>query len=140
MGERFRYTLCHISKMGTSDPQSTTSRFVVHRHRAGRTHFDLRLLRSWSLLKEPPSNPGEQRLAVERESRPAEAIDLETFEEEAFGRGRVWTWDEGAVEIASAGPELLSLRFAGKKLSGAYELRLTRWYPGNRWLLKKTRL
>jgi DNA ligase D-like protein (predicted 3'-phosphoesterase) len=131
--------------MGTSEPQSTTSRFVVHRHRAGRTHFDLRLivgplLRSWSLLKEPPCNPGEQRLAVERESRPAEAIDLETFEEEAFGRGRVWTWDEGAVEIASAGPELLSLRFAGKKLSGAYELRRTRWYPGNRWLLKKARL
>ena len=131
--------------MGTSDPQNTTSRFVVHRHRTGRTHFDLRLvvgrlLRSWSLLKEPPCNAGEQRLAVERESRPAEAIDLETFEEEAFGRGRVWTWDEGAVEIASAGPELLSLRFAGKKLSGAYELRLTRWYPGNRWLLKKTRL
>jgi len=37
-------------------------------------HFDLRLidndlLRSWSLLKQPPLKTGERRLAIERETR-----------------------------------------------------------------------
>ena len=127
--------------MGTSE-HGTLTRFIVHRHRTGRAHLDLRLivgdlLRSWSLLKEPPFRPGEQRLAVERESLPPEAIRYTSFEEQAFGAGRVTTWDEGEVEISGAGPELLSLVFTGTRLSGRYELRRTRWYPGNRWLLRK---
>ena len=130
--------------MRTSDPGTAVSRFIVHRHRTGKTHFDLRIVmgqiaRSWSLLKEPPCEPGVRRLAVERESHAPEAIDGSRFEEEAFGSGRVSTWDEGTVVILAAGPELVSVRFGGKKLSGSYELRRTAWYPGNRWLIAKTR-
>jgi DNA ligase D-like protein (predicted 3'-phosphoesterase) len=129
--------------MGTSNHGSAVSRFIVHRHRTGKTHFDLRIVtgriaRSWSLLKEPPCEPGVRRLAVERESHAAETLDASRFEEEAFGSGKVSTWDEGTVLILVAGPELVSLRFAGKKLSGSYELRRTDWYPGNRWLISKT--
>jgi len=118
------------------------SQYVVHQHRAGRSHFDLRIiengiLRSWSLLKEPPCRNGEKRLAIERESFPAESIDSGYFEEEAFGSGRVAPWDSGEVEIASAAAKRLILVFHGKKMSGKYEFRRMLWYPGNRWLLTK---
>jgi bifunctional non-homologous end joining protein LigD len=120
------------------------SEFIVHQHKAGRRHFDLRivesgLLRSWSLLKEPPCRNGERRLAIERESFPAESIHNGYFEEEAFGRGRVSAWDEGKVEIKVISPKLLLLFFTGNKLSGKYEFRRMFWYPGNRWLLAKLR-
>ncbi len=116
---------------------------MVHRHKTGRTHYDLRIihagvLRSWSLLKEPPARRGERRLAVEREKFTAESIKSKSFEEEAFGRGRVEIWDEGEAEVKAESPKCLSLVFRGIRLSGEYELRRMRWYPGNRWLLKKT--
>lgn len=119
------------------------STFIVHQHKAGRPHFDLRLihedlLRSWSLLKAPPRQTGEQRLAIERESFSPSEIHRGTFKEDAFGEGRVYTWDEGEVRIAKAMSGLFALVFKGKKLSGTYELRRMHWYPGNRWLLKKT--
>ncbi len=120
------------------------SRFVIHRHKAGRPHFDLRIiqndmLRSWSLLKEPPRRAGERRLAIERESRPAESIDDSSFEEEAFGRGGVTLWDSGEVEIRMLAPRHWILDFTGAKIAGRYELRRMLWYPGNRWLLTMRR-
>jgi bifunctional non-homologous end joining protein LigD len=120
------------------------SEYIVHQHKAGRSHFDLRIvqngiLRSWSLLKEPPFRNGERRLAIERENFPAESIDSGYFEEEAFGCGRVSAWDVGVVEITAASPKRLVLVFSGKKMSGKYEFRQMLWYPGNRWLLTKLR-
>ena len=119
------------------------SRFVVHRHSAGRTHFDLRLIqdkvmRSWSLLREPPCRAGEKRLAIERESFAAQDVNSRVFREEAFGEGRVHTWDEGEVEVSGNSVRQLDLVFRGAKLTGRYELRRMRWYPGNRWLLRRT--
>jgi len=120
------------------------SRFVIHQHKAGRPHYDLRViqngvLRSWSLLKEPPRRVGERRLAIERESYPAGSIDSNSFEEEAFGRGRVFIWDQGEVEVRILSPRNLALDFRGGKITGNYELRRMLWYPGNRWLLTKKR-
>jgi hypothetical protein len=119
------------------------SRFIVHRHSTGRAHFDLRViegerLRCWSLLREPPLAAGQSRLAIERESFGPEAIEAKRFEEQAFGLGNVRTWDEGTVQIAPVSPKHLVLVFGGGKLSGRYELRRMRWYPGNRWLLEKS--
>jgi bifunctional non-homologous end joining protein LigD len=119
------------------------SRFIVHRHSAGRPHFDLRLiqadvLRSWSLMREPPSRVGEKRLAIERETFSAKDANAKVFREEAFGEGRVYTWDEGEVDIFNASARQLDLVFKGTKLAGRYELRRMRWYPGNRWLLKRS--
>ncbi len=95
------------------------------------------VLRSWSLLKEPPRLPGGRRLAVERECFPIESLQNRLFEEEAFGTGRVASWDEGEVEIQVISPRQLVLIFKGSKVSGRYELRRMLWYPGNRWLLTK---
>ena len=114
------------------------SKYVIHQHKTGRTHFDLRIiqegiLRSWSLLREPPQRRGQKRLAIERESFTVESINSRNFEEEAFGRGRVHTWDEGEVEIQTAMPRRLILLFKGIRINGTYELRRMLWYPGNRW-------
>jgi bifunctional non-homologous end joining protein LigD len=122
-----------------------TSRFVVHQHKTGRSHFDLRVvqngvLRSWSLLKEPPLHDGERRLAIERESFTIDSINSQKFEEEAFGLGRVSCWDEGEAKFTVSTSKLLIVDFAGIKLSGKYEVRRMRWYPGNRWMLTKLRI
>lgn len=118
------------------------SDFVIHRHMTGRSHFDLRVvqggvLRSWSLLKEPPGRGGERRLAIERESFPIEALSRDYIEEEAFGFGRVSVWDKGAAEILQASRERLVISLAGTKIAGKYEFRRMPWYPGNRWMLMK---
>ena len=118
------------------------SRFKVHRHKTGRSHFDLRLidhelLRSWSLLKQPPLKRGERRLAIERETRAAADIDQSRFNEEAFGEGGVYTWDEGEVLVSGPAPNEIILDFQGSKLNGRYEIRRMRWYPGNRWIMLK---
>ena len=123
---------------------ATLTRFVVHQHKTGRSHFDLRLihggiLRSWSLLKEPPRRAGERRLAIERESFTADSMNRNLFEEEAFGPGMVSNWDEGEVTVAALSPRQLSLEFRGRRLTGNYELRRMLWYPGNRWILAKKR-
>jgi DNA ligase D-like protein (predicted 3'-phosphoesterase) len=120
------------------------SRYIVHRHKTGRTHFDLRIvqersLRSWSLLKEPPRRAGERRLAIERENFPIESLDSKNLEEEAFGVGATETWDRGEVEVTAPSSRRMLLVFTGDKLSGEYELRRMIWYPGNRWLLTKLR-
>ncbi len=120
----------------------TATRFVVHHHKTGRAHYDLRLiqnglLRCWSLLREPPLKSGEKRLAIERESFAPDAVDCARFDEEAFGVGNVFAWDTGAVEIAQASGTRLLLNFAGGRLAGKYRLNRMRWYPGNRWLLQK---
>jgi DNA ligase D-like protein (predicted 3'-phosphoesterase) len=117
--------------------------FVVHRHRTGRVHYDLRILfpdgalRSWSLLKEPPTRGGEKRLAVERESFPPQAAVARSIEERAFGHGKVSVWDEGEADIAMPSEGVLTFSFRGKRLAGPFELRRMKWYPGNHWLLTK---
>jgi DNA ligase D-like protein (predicted 3'-phosphoesterase) len=119
------------------------AKFLVHRHATGRGHFDLRLIqddvvRSWSLLREPPLRTRKRRLAVEREQLSVEEISRPFLEEEAFGTGRARIWDRGEVAITVVTPERLVLVFAGNKMTGRYELRRMRWYPGNRWLLEKS--
>ncbi len=94
-------------------------------------------MRSWSLLREPPSRAGEKRLAIERESFAAVDAGARFFKEDAFGEGKVYTWDEGEVEISGNSIRQLDLVFRGARLIGRYELRRMRWYPGNRWLLKR---
>jgi hypothetical protein len=97
------------------------------------------ILRSWSLLREPPLRNGEKRLAIERENFPVESINDKIFEESAFGQGRVFLWDTGEVEFKTISPQLIVVNFSGMKISGLYEFRRMRWYPGNRWMLTKLR-
>jgi bifunctional non-homologous end joining protein LigD len=118
-------------------------RFVVQRHKTGRSHYDLRIIeddriRSWSILREPPLQTGEQRLAIEREVLSLDEIRGGVVYEDAFGSGKVHVWDEGDVEVTLELPERLVLDFRGNRLGGRYELRRMRWYPGNRWLIRRS--
>jgi len=118
------------------------SRFILHQHKTGRRHFDLRLLqddrwRTWSLLQEPPERIGTRRLAIERETFPGEVMQQSSFNEEAFGEGPVRVWDEGEVEITPLSARRLDLVFHGARITGRYRLRRMLWYPGNHWLLDK---
>lgn len=118
------------------------SRFILHQHKTGRRHFDLRLLeengfRTWSLLQEPPGRTGQRRLAIERETFPVEVIRQRSFSEDAFGEGPVQVWDEGEVEITASSGRRLNLVFHGVRIAGRYRLRRMMWYPGNHWLFEK---
>ena len=118
-------------------------KFIIQQHKTGKPHFDLRVagddyVRSWSMLRQPPLLAGEQRLAIEREAMPLDAMDRRSIYEAAFGTGRVYLWDEGEVDIVHDTPQHLLLELRGRKLSGTYDLKRMEWYPGNRWLIRKS--
>ena len=110
-------------------------RFVVHRHRAGRLHYDLRLeidgvLSSWALPKGPTRDPDERRFAARTEDHPVEYLDFEgVIPRGEYGGGDSICWDWGTFE-----PELtwdpgaavrsgeLKLRLRGEKLAGRFTL------------------
>jgi bifunctional non-homologous end joining protein LigD len=110
-------------------------RFVVHRHRASRLHYDLRLeidgvLASWALPKGPTRDPDERRFAARTEDHPIEYLDFEgVIPAGEYGAGDSICWDWGTFE-----PELtwdpgeairageLKFRLRGQKLGGRFTL------------------
>ena len=115
----------------------------MHRHRAGRLHYDLRLeidgvLASWALPKGPTRDPGERRFAARTEDHPIEYLDFEgVIPKGEYGAGDSICWDWGTFE-----PELtwdpgeavrageLKFRLRGEKLAGRFTL--VRTGDGNR--------
>jgi bifunctional non-homologous end joining protein LigD len=125
--------------------------FVVQKHSARRTHYDLRLeyqgvLKSWAIPKGPSLDPAKKRLAVQVEDHP---LEYSNFEGEIppgqYGAGTVLVWDQGIWEPAGdAGEGLdsghLKFRLKGLKLKGAWALVRLRRKVGEKkesWLLVK---
>lgn len=116
-------------------PTSTEAgRFVVHLHRATRTHYDLRLegegaLLSFAVPKGPSLDPEEKRLAIRTENHPLEYVDFEdVIPEGNYGAGPMIVWDTGVVHYLEqpAEPGLasgkLDFELHGFKLRGRFAL------------------
>ncbi len=110
-------------------------RFVVHRHRATRLHYDLRLemdgvLASWAVPKGPTLDPDERRLAQHTEDHPIEYLDFEdVIPRGQYGAGDMIVWDWGTFEpeetsdpVAAVRAGELKFRIHGEKLRGRFTL------------------
>jgi DNA ligase D-like protein (predicted 3'-phosphoesterase) len=115
-------------------------RFVVQKHHAARLHYDFRwemegVLKSWAVPKEPPTESGIRRLAVEVDDHPVSYIDFEgDIGEGLYGAGQVEIWDSGEYELQMAEPDLLTFTLRGNRLQGQYALVHT---TAANWLLLK---
>ena len=136
----------------------TARRFVVQKHAARRTHFDLRLeiggsLKSWAVPKGPSADPETKRLAVHVEDHPLEYGNFEgTIPKGEYGAGAVIIWDRGhfqpvgetedSEEALERGVAEGKLDFVlhGERLRGRWTLVRMKGKPGegdDNWLLIK---
>ena len=112
---------------------ATGGSFVIHKHRATRLHYDVRLekdgaLPSWAVPKGLPLAKGDKRLAVRTEDHPLEYGSFEgTIPEGHYGAGEVRIFDDGWYEPVEWTDSKVSFRLHGRR------------YPGLEFHLVKTR-
>jgi bifunctional non-homologous end joining protein LigD len=121
--------------------------FVIHKHAATQTHYDLRLewdgvLWSWAVPRGPCLDPEVKRLAVKVEEHPVEYADFEgVIPKGNYGAGPIIVWDRGQWEPYDDPNEGLRkgmLHFAlyGFKLRGGWTLVRLKDEP-KQWLMIK---
>ena len=114
---------------GTPEPAPGTAAgqgnsFVIHKHRATRLHYDVRLERdgalpSWAVPKGLPTVKGDKRLAVRTEDHPLEYGSFEgTIPEGHYGAGEVRIFDDGWYEPVEWDDEKVSFRLHGRRYPG----------------------
>jgi bifunctional non-homologous end joining protein LigD len=97
---------------------------VIHKHRATRLHYDVRLehhdaLPSWAVPKGLPISKGDKRLAVRTEDHPLEYGKFEgTIPEGHYGAGDVRIFDDGWYEEVEWGDTKVSFRLHGRRYPG----------------------
>jgi len=130
----------------TNEPKGDekTSRgniYVIQKHQARRLHYDLRLemdevLKSWAVPKEPPTEKGIKRLAVQVEDHPIDYANFEgTISEGQYGAGTVEIWDKGYYVLKERDEDKLVFEIKGSKLRGDYCL--VRFKGRKNWLFFK---
>ena len=139
MRTRFLSLFSFISEKEMSATQS--QRFVIQKHHARHLHYDFRLemdgvLKSWAVPKEPPTESGVKRLAVQVEDHELSYIDFEgTIPEGMYGAGKVEIWDKGTYTLKHRSKDKIQFRLHGEKLSGDYVL--LRFRGDKNWLFFK---
>jgi len=100
------------------------SSFVIHKHRATRLHYDVRLERdgglpSWAVPKGLPIAKGDKRLAVQTEVHPLEYGKFEgTIPEGHYGAGEVRIFDDGWYETVEWTDTKVSFVLHGRRYPG----------------------
>ncbi|HSD48505.1 MAG TPA: non-homologous end-joining DNA ligase [Actinomycetota bacterium] len=123
---------------GTTEPPPGEARgegnsFVIHKHRATRLHYDVRLERegalpSWAVPRGLPTQPGDKRLAVRTEDHPLEYGSFHgTIPEGHYGAGEVRIFDDGWYEPLEWTDTKVTFRLHGRR------------YPGLEYHFVKTR-
>ena len=98
--------------------------FVIHKHRATRLHYDVRLERdgalpSWAVPKGLPTAKGDKRMAVRTEDHPLEYGSFEgTIPEGHYGAGEVRIFDDGWYEPVEWTDTKVSFRLHGRRYPG----------------------
>jgi len=106
--------------------------FVLHDHRKPRHHFDLRLeedgaLRSWAVPRGLPTDPSDNRLAVEVDDHDLEHL---TYEDEDKTIADIGWWEEH-----DRNPRRMVFTLHGRHDAGRYALIRT----SRDWLLHRTK-
>ena len=103
-------------------------KYCIQEHHATRLHYDLRLehegvARSWAIPKEPSTEEGTKRLAVQVDDHDIDYMDFEgTIPEGEYGAGEVKIWDKGTWEPESVKDKKIVFVIHGKRLKGRYTL------------------
>ncbi len=119
---------------------TSSSRFVIQKHQATHLHYDFRLeldnvLKSWAVPKEPPTQPGIRRLAVQVEDHELSYIDFEgTIPEGEYGAGNVEIWDKGTYTLKNRTDKIIEFTLNGSRLKGNFALVN---FKDKNWLLIK---
>ncbi|WP_428262171.1 DNA ligase D [Haliangium sp.] len=141
-------------RAGARRPAAAAGRpalFVVQKHAARRTHYDLRLeidgvLMSWAVPKGPSLDPSDKRLAMETEPHPLEYATFEgVIPAGNYGAGAMIVWDTGAWvprndPRAGLAEGKLDFDLQGYKLRGHFALVRTKGRgraASKQWLLLK---
>ncbi len=114
---------------GTPEPAPGTAAgegnsFVIHKHRATRLHYDVRLERegalpSWAVPKGLPTAKGDKRLAVRTEDHPLEYGKFSgTIPAGHYGAGEVRIFDDGWYEPVEWDDKKISFRLHGRRYPG----------------------
>ena len=114
---------------GTTEPApgdeaGAGNSFVIHKHRATRLHYDVRLekdggLPSWAVPKGLPTQKGDKRLAVQTEVHPLEYGKFAgTIPEGHYGAGEVRIFDDGWYEPIEWTDTKVSFRLHGRRYPG----------------------
>ena len=117
-----------------------SGRFVIQKHRATHLHYDFRLemdgvLKSWAVPKEPPTETGIRRLAVQVEDHMLSWMDFEgTIPKGEYGAGSVEIWDKGTYSLKNRTDKIIEFNLKGTRLNGDYALV---HFKENNWLLIK---
>ncbi len=114
---------------GTTEPppgeaEGEGNSFVIHKHRATRLHYDVRLERdgalpSWAVPRGLPVQPRDKRLAVRTEDHPLEYGSFQgTIPKGHYGAGEVRIFDDGWYEEVEWTDKKVSFRLHGRRYPG----------------------
>jgi DNA ligase D-like protein (predicted 3'-phosphoesterase) len=93
------------------------------------------VLKSWAVPKEPPTQSGIKRLAMQVEDHALDYINFEgTIPKGEYGAGTVEIWDKGTYMLNSRTDKIIEVTLDGSRLKGDYALVN---FKENSWLLIK---